>query len=98
MALLPGGRSVNLSGERRAGLDVVIIDPDFADEGVGEIHALPVRREAGAVGAADAGEDDTHGAVRIDTDYRRFRRPAALVHAAGDEATLPVGAAVIQSR
>ena len=65
---------------------------------VGEPHGATVRREAGAVGAADTLEKLGDAEIRIQSANGRDRRQTGLVHSTRHEPALPVGAAVVQPR
>ena len=83
-------------GCRASRMRVVVKRLDCSGRAVGEPHGVAVGREAGAVGAAHVAEKLGGVQVGIQPPNRRDRGKCVFVHAAGDEAALPIGAAVVQ--
>src|SRR5258708_1011523 len=83
---------------RRAGREVVVVLPDLALEGVGEIEGLVVGAPARAVGADDAVVHQGDGEIGIEAPQPADLQLLLVVHAAGEEAPAPVAFAVLQSR
>src|SRR5258708_2944308 len=83
---------------RRAGREVVVVLPDLALEGVGEIEGLVVGAPARAVGADDAVVHQGDGEIGIEAPQPADLQLLLVVHAAGEEAPAPVAFAVVQSR
>src|SRR5439155_4966469 len=82
----------------RAGREVVVVGPDLALEGVGEVERLVVGAPARTVGADDAVIDQGHGEIEIEAPQRADLQLLLVVHAACEEATAPVALAVVQAR
>src|SRR6266853_4535697 len=82
----------------RAGREVVVVLPDLALEGVGEVERLVVGAPARAVRADDAVVDQGDGEIGIEAPQRADFQLLLVVHAAREEAPAPVALAVVQSR
>src|SRR5262249_53391304 len=77
--------------------DVVVVLPDLALEGVGEVERLVVGAPAGAVRADDAVVDERHRQVRVEAPQPADLQLLLVVHAAGEEATFAVALAVVEA-
>src|SRR5258708_8058431 len=83
---------------RRAGREVVVVLPDLALEGVGEVERLVVGAPARAVRADDAVIDQGHGEIGIEAPQPADLQLLLVVHAACEDPPAPGALPVAQPR